>query len=233
MKKLFFIFLITIPIFLVSPIFEKVNASSDPIPQVAAKVFYPDVCNPEFWVTFVISNLGATSSSDSYLSVSLSHHLEFINWETKPNILDMVIRSYEIGETRLNISGLPLEISNKIIEVYNHSFKNNETIEVTLYLENTAYQSPEWIKSRLVMYPANTSFPASSIAQDPPESIRKDQQGYSVYQFAVEPNKEIYPIDLENVEIIPEFPSWIILPLFLTFTLSVVVLKKRLLHQRS
>jgi hypothetical protein len=32
---------------------------------------------------------------------------------------------------------------------------------------------------------------------------------------------------------IPEFPSWFILPLFLTATLSAIVLKKRLLHPRK
>ena len=32
---------------------------------------------------------------------------------------------------------------------------------------------------------------------------------------------------------IPEFPSWIILPLFLMATLSAIIVKKRLFHQRS
>ena len=37
----------------------------------------------------------------------------------------------------------------------------------------------------------------------------------------------------ENLDAIPEFPSWIILPLFLAVTFSVVVFKKRLFNQRS
>jgi hypothetical protein len=37
----------------------------------------------------------------------------------------------------------------------------------------------------------------------------------------------------ENIDSIPEFPSWIVLPLFLMVTGIVIVLKKRLLHQRS
>jgi len=33
--------------------------------------------------------------------------------------------------------------------------------------------------------------------------------------------------------VIPEFPSWIILPLFLTATLFALIIKKRLFHPRS
>jgi hypothetical protein len=35
------------------------------------------------------------------------------------------------------------------------------------------------------------------------------------------------PVDMEEF-IIPEFPSWIILPLFLMATLSAIIVKKRL-----
>jgi N-acetylneuraminic acid mutarotase len=41
-------------------------------------------------------------------------------------------------------------------------------------------------------------------------------------------NEKYTPLDY-----IPEFPSWIILPLFLTATLSALVFKKRLFHRRS
>jgi len=37
----------------------------------------------------------------------------------------------------------------------------------------------------------------------------------------------------ENIDSIPEFPSWIILPLFLTATLFALIIKKRLFHPRS
>jgi hypothetical protein len=36
-----------------------------------------------------------------------------------------------------------------------------------------------------------------------------------------------------GTQAIPEFPSWIILPLFLTATLFAIVIKKRLFYQRS
>jgi hypothetical protein len=36
----------------------------------------------------------------------------------------------------------------------------------------------------------------------------------------------------QNIDSIPEFPSWLILPVFLAATLSAIVLKKRLFHQR-
>jgi parallel beta-helix repeat protein len=44
-----------------------------------------------------------------------------------------------------------------------------------------------------------------------------------------ENNQDNYPI----MNIIPEFPSWIIPPLFLMATLSAILFKKRLFHQRS
>jgi len=44
-----------------------------------------------------------------------------------------------------------------------------------------------------------------------------------------ENNQDNYPL----TNVIPEFPSWIILPLFLTATLFAIVIKKRLLHPRS
>ena len=59
-------------------------------------------------------------------------------------------------------------------------------------------------------------------------TIIKDQQGHSVYQFGVAPNKKIYPIDSEVVEIIPEFPSWIIMPLFFVALLVIILYRKRM-----
>jgi len=44
-------------------------------------------------------------------------------------------------------------------------------------------------------------------------------------------NQDNYP--LVNQFIIPEFPSWTILPLFLTATLFALIIKKRLFHPRS
>ena len=46
-----------------------------------------------------------------------------------------------------------------------------------------------------------------------------------------ENNQDNYP--LVNQSVIPEFPSWIILPLFLSATLFALILKKRLFHPRS
>jgi hypothetical protein len=76
------------------------------------------------------------------------------------------------------------------------------------------------------MYPKDTDF-AKKI-QDPIESIRKDPQGYPVYQFPVAPNEQPYPIDSENIEEIPEFPSTIIFPVLLTTTFVILIAKKKL-----
>jgi parallel beta-helix repeat protein len=46
-----------------------------------------------------------------------------------------------------------------------------------------------------------------------------------------EHNKDNFP--LMEPAIIPEFPSWLILPLFLMATFSAIIIKKKLFHQRS
>ena len=227
MKKLLFVLLITSSLLFINLDFQQVNASSDPVPQLSATVYYPDTCNPEFWLTFDVSNRGATANADSFLSVTLSRHLEFVTWHTIPNTPEMQIRFYQKGDSIVDISGSTIETNNTIIEVYNHEFKNNETIRVTMFFENTLYQSPsEWIKCRLVMYPKDTDFTAQ--IQDPEQSIRKDPQRYPVYQFPVAPNKEIYPITNDNVEVIPEFPSGLIFPVLLATTFVIIVAKNKL-----
>jgi len=226
MKKLLIVFLITSSILGIDQVIQ-VNAASDPVPQLSAMVYYPDTCKPEFWATFDISNFGATSHADSYLSVTVSHHLELVSWHTKPETPEMKIRIYEKGDSIVDATGSIVKTNNTIIQVYNHEFKNNETIKVTIFFENTLYQAPsEWIKSRLIMYPKDTDF--TKKIQDPTESIRKDSQGYPVYQFPVAPNKQAYPIDSENIEEIPEFPSGIIFPVLLATTFVIIISKKKL-----
>ncbi len=227
MKKLLFMLLITSSIFCISQSFQQVNALSDPVPQLSTIIYYPDTCNPEFWTTFEVSNFGGTAHGDSYLSVTLSRNLELVSWHTIPNLPEMKIRIYEKKDVITDISGATIKTNNTIIEVYNHEFKNNETITVTMFFENTLYQGPsEWIKSRLVMYPKDTN--ETLQIQDPAQSIIKDPQGYPVYQFPVAPNKEIYSITNEGIEVIPEFPSGIIVPLLLTTTLVMVIAKYKL-----
>jgi len=53
---------------------------------------------------------------------------------------------------------------------------------------------------------------------------------YTLYGWGDLYDADNYPL-MEPV-IIPEFPSWIILPLFLMATLSAIIVKKRLFHQR-
>lgn len=226
MKKILFIFLITSSIFCIDQIIQ-VNAASDPVPQLSAMVYYPDTCKPEFWATFDISNFGETSHAESYLSVTLSQNLELVSWHTKPDTPEMKIRIYEKGDSIVDFSGSIVKTNYTVIQVYNHEFKNNETIKVTIFFENTIYQAPsEWIKCRLIMYPKDTDF--TTRIQDPIESIRKDSQGYPVYQFPVAPNEKAYPIDSENIEEIPEFPAGIIFPVLLATTFLPIIAKKKL-----
>ncbi len=55
-----------------------------------------------------------------------------------------------------------------------------------------------------------------------------------IEQILDKPVQDDYPLMAPlDLEVIPEFPSWIILPLFLVATLFVIVFKKKLFNQRS
>jgi len=58
---------------------------------------------------------------------------------------------------------------------------------------------------------------------------------YSFYALPEQPSQDNYPLvkPVSLPTIIPEFPSWIILPLFLIATLFAIVLKKKLFHSSS
>ncbi|MCJ7613569.1 hypothetical protein MUO71_02225 [Candidatus Bathyarchaeota archaeon] len=230
MKNSFSAIFIIASIILLPPIIKPVNALNAPVPRVSASIYYPDTCNPEFYVDFEISNLGTISSADSYLAVSISSNLDFVNWHTTPHIPDLNIRIFEIGDPMLNISGLPISTENVIIELYNHSFNSAESVTVTLCFELTLYQSStESVKYNLVMYPEGVIFPSfSSIFNDPAISSIKNQQGYPVYELGIPTNNIIVESDPENIDTIPEFPSLIFLPIFLTTTLIVTIYRKRM-----
>lgn len=78
-EKSFFIIIGLFSIFFLSYITYPINAINSPEPQVSASIYYPDTCYTEFSVEFEISNLGSPSSGDSYLVISLSSNLEYVN----------------------------------------------------------------------------------------------------------------------------------------------------------
>lgn len=222
MKNNLFHVLVGISILLFCSILP-VEALNNPVPQVSASIFYPDTCNPEFHVDFEISNLGAKSSSASYFSVSLSSHLEFVNWYTTPEVPDFQIRFFDIGDTILNISGQPISTKNSIIEVYNHSIANTESIKITIYFELTLYQSStEWIKYNLVMFPETES--SQVIDPEIPNII--NQQGYPVYELRIPINNTIAETDKEEIDVVPEFPT-LILPLIFLITTTIVIIYRK------
>ena len=103
MKNSFLLCFLIVSLFLFNFSSEPVNASTEPIPKISANIFYPDTCSPEFWVVFEIANLGSASNYNSTLSITLSLHLDFVSWSTKPDDPDMMIRIYDVGETKLDI----------------------------------------------------------------------------------------------------------------------------------
>jgi parallel beta-helix repeat protein len=65
-----------------------------------------------------------------------------------------------------------------------------------------------------------------------PNALDINGTGIGDTPFYINPNNiDNYPV--METSVIPEFPSWIILPLFLTATLFVIVFKKRLFRQSS
>ena len=230
MKNIVSVIFILASIILLNPIIKPVNALITPIPRVSASIYYPDTCNTEFSVEFEISNLGTPSSTDSYLAVSISSHLVFVNWHTTPHIPDLNIRIFEMGDPVLNISGLPISTENVIIEMYNHSYNSAESVTITMFFELTLYQSSaESIKYNLVMYPEGVNFPSfSSIVNDPAISSIKNQQGYPVYDLGIPINNIKVETDPEDIDIIPEFSSWFILPIFLIANVVIIIYRNRL-----
>jgi hypothetical protein len=230
MKNSYYFISVIISIILLSYIIVPVKALNDPVPHVTASIYYPDTCNPEFRVDFEISNLGAPSSADSYLSLSLSTNLDFINWHTTPQVADMMIRIFEIGDPLTNMSGFPISTENLIVEVYNHSFDTAESVTISMFFELTLYQSYlESINYNLVMYPKSISSESVlPIVTDPAFSSTKNQQGYPVYELRIPINSVTNGSEMEDIDIVPEFPSLIFLVIFLTTTIIITTYKKRM-----
>jgi hypothetical protein len=230
MKNSYYFISVIISIILLSYIIVPVKALNDPVPHVTASIYYPDTCNPEFRVDFEISNLGAPSSADSYLSLSLSTNLDFINWHTTPQVADMMIRIFEIGDPLTNMSGFPISTENLIVEVYNHSFDTAESVTISMFFELTLYQSSlESINYNLVMYPKSISSESVlPIVTDPAFSSTKNQQGYPVYELRIPINSVTNGSEMEDIDIVPEFPSLIFLVIFLTTTIIITTYKKRM-----
>jgi hypothetical protein len=230
MKNIFYFVALMISILLFSSI-TPIKALNNPVPHVSGSIFYPDTCNPEFHVDFEISNTGATSSSASYFALSISSHLEFVNWYTTPEIPDIQIRFFEIGDTVLNISNQPISTKNVILEVYNYSLTNSESIKITIFFELTLYQSStEWIKYNLIMFPEtdNSQSPLDKVT-DPDISDIINQQGYPVYELRIPINNTIVETNQEDIDIVPEFQSFIFPLMFLITTILVIIYKKQII----
>ena len=66
--------------------------------------------------------------------------------------------------------------------------------------------------------------------------VEKSDEGYIIAGTTSSSGagmEDFWLIKTDEEGIIPEFPSWIILPLFLAATLSAILFKKRILHQSS
>ncbi len=75
---------------------------------------------------------------------------------------------------------------------------------------------------------------AVNIGSDVLDGILYINDSFGTYCLAMVSNVQNYTIIVEqNIDSIPEFPSWIILPLFLVVTFVAILAKKRLLQNTS
>ena len=151
--------------------------------------------------------------------------------------------------------------NNRGLEIYSYASKGGIKIAENIISFNDLGIFVTWVYQKLPqdIYRNNfientrqvlTSGPSPVLGKHRASAWNKDSEGnyWSDYNGTDDNNdgigdtpyvinnydSDIYPlISPLDIETIPEFPSWIILPLFLMATLSAIIVKKRLFHQRS
>jgi len=190
-----------------------VHGLTSPAPQVIASVSQLDAyTNSQFSVEFEITNFGGPSSTDSYLSLTMSDGLEVTSWYTTPYITDMIAKIYPVGDLIWNEYNLLVTTENLLLDVYSHPFNSAESLTVTVFFQTCTYESNnEWIKYRVAMLPEGINYPTlTPTARDPTVSNIEDQQGYPVYQIKVTVNDEVPeppPADSTNIWTYPMIMS--------------------------
>lgn len=163
--------------------------SKAPIPKVSSSVPSVQVdVSSRFSVDFTVTNIGGPSSSDSYLTVSISHDLDIVSWSSTPSLSDLSFNIYEIGDLIWNNQNQQIQAEYVLLDVHGHPFESGESVVVTIVFESCSSQSlNEWVKYRVAMLPEGVNYPTETpTARDPTSSAENDQQGYPVYKIDVD-----------------------------------------------
>jgi len=135
-------------------------------------------------------------------------------------------------------------IENNSIGVYvvdsyaNHIYHNNFINNTEQFSFNAFWMPPFVVPARVNTW--GNSFELggnywSDYEQRYPNASKLDDSGFwNTSYILAENNIDYYPLmNPVNIEMIPEFPSWTILPLFLTATLIGILVRKRLVRTRQ
>jgi hypothetical protein len=159
-----------------------------PAPNVASDTNSLSVgMNEEFSIQFSLTNAGGTSSTDTYLSISMSDNLDFVSAEINPASPDWITKPYTAGEDPIfDYTGNQILAINDLIEFYSHPLDWGETVDITVTLRsNNVESTSEWIKYRAAMLPEDVTYPTSVPTARDPSDGDIDQQGWPIHKIDI------------------------------------------------
>jgi len=147
-------------------------------------------------ITFTVTNEGADSDVESYLSVSVSPGLDIAVYRSSSD--EMVFKNSIIGSQIWNSDGRKMNSTHELLDAYK-AYASGESNTITVTIEpsddEAAEAGPQWIRYRAAF---DTIGEGKDYVRDP-TSGPVDQQRWPVYEIPVTVTSD------EIVKIVPEF----------------------------
>ena len=168
----------------------------------------------------------ASAPDDYYLKITVDGNItnsaEFSVYNVTLNLMFEV--QYPISSVSGLLAGIDKFHQNEIIDI--GTLASNETKQIN---ETFIYKVD--FRTRMG---SDFSYDIEWDKSDGADGVSYIHNQKGIFYMEIITNAENFTIIVEqDLDSIPEFPSWIILPLFLMATLSAIIVKKRLFHQRS
>lgn len=165
-----------------------ISSTKPPQPSVTASLSHIEVkTNSLFSIDFELRNIGGPSSTDSFLTVSVSNGLKMDSYSATPLASDLHFDHYNPGALISDCNGSQIPAFEELIDVHGHPYSAGELLTVTIVFKTPAWALAPFIKYRAAMLPEGVTYPTSvHTERDPSEGIEKDQQGYPVRSINVE-----------------------------------------------